>query len=64
MTPRSRRPVAGHGQLHRPGAWGQLLTMLGVAAVVVLFSGVAVASYVAYDLGQTFSDEAVALDGD
>ena len=38
--------------------------MLGVAAVVVLVACVAVASYVAYDLGQTFSDEAVALDGD
>jgi len=38
--------------------------MLGIAAVVVLVSGVAVASYVAYDLGQTFSDNAVALDGD
>ncbi|MFB7842579.1 LCP family protein [Microbacterium sp. NPDC056052] len=64
MTPRSRRPVAGHGQLQRPGAWSQLLTMLGVAAAVLLVSGVAVASYVAYDLGQTFSDKAVALDGD
>jgi LCP family protein required for cell wall assembly len=38
--------------------------MFGIAAVVVLVSGVAVASYVAYDLGQTFSDKAVALDGD
>ena len=64
MTPRSRRPVAGHGQLHRPAAWGQLLKMLGVVAIVVLVSGFSVAGYVVYDLGQTFSDEVVVLDGD
>ncbi|WP_045272925.1 LCP family protein [Microbacterium azadirachtae] len=61
---RSRRPVAGHGQLRRPSAWSQLMKMLGITAIVVLVSGVAVASYVAYDLGTTFSANAVALDGE
>ncbi|MFJ4166079.1 LCP family protein [Microbacterium sp. NPDC089698] len=61
---RSRRPVAGHGQLRRPTAWSQLMKMLGITAIVVLVSGVAVASYVAYDLGTTFSANAVALDGE
>ena len=36
--------------------------MLGIAAAVVLVSGVAVAGYVAYDLGHTFTANAVALD--
>ena len=30
-TSRTRRPVAGHGQLSRPSAWGQLLKILGIA---------------------------------
>ena len=64
VTPRSRRPVAGHGQLRRPSAWSQLLKMLGIAMAVVLVSGVSVAAYVAYDLGHTFSANAVALDGE
>ncbi|OZB85029.1 LCP family protein [Microbacterium sp. 13-71-7] len=61
---RSRRPVAGHGQLRRPTAWSQLMKMLGIAMAVVLVSGVSVAAYVAYDLGHTFSANAVALDGE
>ena len=40
------------------------MKMLGITAIVVLVSGVAVASYVAYDLGTTFSANAVALDGE
>jgi len=39
------------------------MKMLGIAVVVVLVSGVSVAAYVAYDLGHTFSANAVALDG-
>ncbi|MFD6698323.1 MULTISPECIES: LCP family protein [unclassified Microbacterium] len=64
MTSRSRRPVAGHGQLRRPSAWSQLMKIVGIAMAVVLVSGVSVAAYVAYDLGHTFSANAVALDGE
>ena len=39
------------------------MKMLGIAVVVVLVSGFSVAAYVAYDLGHTFSANAVALDG-
>ncbi|MDR6866577.1 LCP family protein required for cell wall assembly [Microbacterium resistens] len=60
---RTRRPVAGHGQLHRPSAWGQLLKIIGVAMAVVLVSGVGVAAYVAYDLQSTFVANSVELDG-
>jgi len=40
------------------------MKMLGIAMAVVLVSGVSVAAYVAYDLGHTFSANAVALDGE
>ncbi|MGN8027192.1 LCP family protein [Microbacterium sp. 22242] len=63
MTSRSRRPVAGHGQLRRSSAWSELLKMVGIAASIVLVAGIAVAGYVVYDLGQTFTANAVALDG-
>ncbi|MDQ4215161.1 LCP family protein [Microbacterium sp. ASV81] len=63
MTSRSRRLVAEHGQLRRPTAWTQLLKMLGVTVSVVLIAGIAVVGYVAYDLSQTFTANAVALDG-
>lgn len=62
-TSRTRRPVAGHGQLRRPSAWSQLLKIVGIAMAVVLVSGFSVAGYVAYDLGHTFTTKAVALDG-
>ena len=64
MAPRARRPVARHGQLSRPSAWSQLLKVLGIAVAVVMVSGAGVAAYVAYDLGHTFSERAVALDGE
>ena len=60
---RTRRPVARHGQLHRPRAWAQLLKIIGIAMAVVLVSGVSVAAYVVYDLSQTFVAEAVEIKG-
>lgn len=64
VTSRSRRPIATHGQLPRPSAWGQLLKLLGIVTCVVLVSVFGVASYIAYDLSSTFTSKAVALDGD
>ena len=64
MTPRSRRPVAGHGQLDQPSAWSQLLKVIGVVMAVVLVAGAGTAAYVFYDLTRTFASGAVALDGE
>ncbi|MGN7862690.1 LCP family protein [Microbacterium sp. 22303] len=64
MTPRTRRPVTGHGQLSRPSAGSQLLKIVGIVLAVMLVSGVGVAAYVAYDLSRTFGEGAVALDGE
>ncbi|WP_295034158.1 LCP family protein [uncultured Microbacterium sp.] len=63
-TSRTRRPVAGHGQLSRPSAWGQLLKILGIAMSVVLVSGLGVAAYIGYDLTHTYTAKAVTLDGE
>jgi len=60
---RTRRPVARHGQLHRPSAWTQLLKIIGIAVTVVLVSGVSVAAYVVYDLSTDFTEGAVVLAG-
>src|SRR5690606_37514580 len=60
---RTRRPVAAHGQLRRPSAWGQLLQLIGIGLAVVLVSGVAIGSYIVYDLSTTFAANAVEIEG-
>lgn len=60
---RTRRPVAGHGQLRRPTAWGQLLKLIGIAMAVVFVSGAAITSYIVYDLSHTFAANAVEIEG-
>ena len=60
---RRRRTVARHGQLHRPGAVGQLLKILGVALVVVLVSGAGVVSFVGNTLITNVTEDAVVIEG-
>lgn len=60
--PRRRRTVAQHARLSSPNPVGQLLTVLAVAVVVVIVSAVGVASYTAYDLTTSFTEEAVVVE--
>ncbi|MCC2031605.1 LCP family protein [Microbacterium allomyrinae] len=60
---RGRRTVARHGELSSPHPFGLILKVLGVMLAVVLVSGAGVAAYAAYDLTASFTDEAVALEG-
>lgn len=63
MSETTRRPVARHGQLRSPSAWGQLLKMLGIALAVVLVSGVGVAAATVYDMTTSYTAGAFELEG-
>ncbi|MFE1646930.1 LCP family protein [Microbacterium sp. P01] len=60
---RGRRTVARHGALKSPHPFSQLMKIVGVMLAVVLVSGAGVAAYAAYDLTASFTDDAVALEG-
>lgn len=60
---RSRRTVARHGRLSTPGPVSQILRLLAVAVAVVLVAGVAVGTWVFYDGVQSFTADAVELEG-
>jgi LCP family protein required for cell wall assembly len=60
---RGRHTVARHGELRSPGPLTALLKFLGIALAVVLVSGAGVAAYAAYDLTESFTSGAVALEG-
>ncbi|WP_019180816.1 LCP family protein [Microbacterium yannicii] len=60
---RGRRTVARHGELSSPNPFAFLLKIVGVIVAVVLVSGAGVAAYALTDLATSFSDEAVALEG-
>ncbi len=56
-------PLARHGQVNSPGAFGQLLKMLGIAVAVLLVSAVSVAAVVIYDMTNNFVQGGVEIDG-
>lgn len=60
---RRRKTVARHGQLRSPGAFGQLLKLLGVSLAVLLVSGLSVGAFVVSDLYSTATADAVELEG-
>lgn len=60
---RDRRTVARHGQLRSPGAFGQLMRIVGIALAVVLVSGVSVAAAVLYDMTSDYTASSVELEG-
>lgn len=60
---RGRHTVARHGELSSPTPLGLLLKILGVGLIVLLVSGVGIAGYAAYDITASFTDDAVALEG-
>lgn len=60
---RGRRTVARHGELSSPNPFAFLLKIVGVIVAVVLVSTAGVAAYALTDLATSFSDEAVALEG-
>ncbi|MEJ1922250.1 LCP family protein [Microbacterium sp. KHB019] len=60
---RRRKTVARHGQLRTPGPLGQILKIIGIAMAVALVSGVSVAAFVASDLLNTATADAVELEG-
>jgi LCP family protein required for cell wall assembly len=60
---RGRRTVARHGELSSPHPLASLFKILGIVVAVVLVSGFGVAAYALTDLTSSFSDDAVALEG-
>lgn len=62
-SPRRRHPIARHGQLRSPSAWGQLLKLVSIGLSVLLVSGAAVAAYVVYDFTSAVTTNAVELEG-
>ncbi|GAB3604490.1 LCP family protein [Microbacterium aureliae] len=66
-TPRTtqarRRTVARHASLSSPTPFSTIMKVVGIVLAVLLVSGAGVAVYAAYDLSSSFSDDAVALDG-
>ena len=62
-TKRGRHTVARHGELTSPHPFGLLMKVLGVMIAVVLVSGAGVAAYAAYDITASFTEDAVALEG-
>ncbi len=60
---RGRRTVARHGELSSPHPLAFLFKIVGIAVAVVLVSGLGVAAYALTDLTSSFSDDAVALEG-
>ena len=61
---RHRRPVARHGVLKSPNPFMQVLTVLGVMALVVVISGGTVGAFAVWDAARSVSDNSVALEGD
>ncbi len=61
---RHRRPVARHGVLKSPNPFMQLLTVLGVMALVVVISGGTVGAFALWDAARSVNDNSVALEGD
>lgn len=57
-----RHPLAQHGQLKRPRAWGQLLGIVGVCIATVAVAGATTGAWVAQDLASTFTDHTFVLD--
>jgi len=60
---RGRRTVARHGRLTSPHPFAQLMKVLAVAVAVVLVAGLGVGGYVLYDLTQSYTADAVELEG-
>ncbi|MEU1972682.1 LCP family protein [Microbacterium sp. NPDC019599] len=60
---RGRRTIARHGELRSPHPFAQIVKILGVMLAVVLVSGVGIAAYAAVDLTQSFTSDAVQLEG-
>jgi LCP family protein required for cell wall assembly len=61
---RGRRTVARHGRLGAVNPFSRLLRVLGIGLACVLVAGVGVAGYAAWDLGSTFSENAVDIGRD
>ncbi len=60
---RGRHTVARHGELTSPHPLVNVLKIVGVAVIVAVVSGFGVAGYAAYDITASFTDDAVALEG-
>ncbi|WP_344058000.1 LCP family protein [Microbacterium pumilum] len=60
---RGRHTVARHGELKSPHPFALLMRFVGIVVAVVLVSGAGVAAYAAIDLTQSFTNGAVALEG-
>lgn len=60
---KTTEPIARHGQHRSPGAFSQLLKVLGIAVSVVLVSTLSVAAVSVYDLTHKFIDSGVEIDG-
>jgi LCP family protein required for cell wall assembly len=60
---RGRHTVARHGELKSPHPLAFVAKILAVVVAVVLVSGVGVATYAAYDITASFTEDAVALEG-
>ncbi len=60
---RGRRTVARHGALSSPSPFGFIARLVGIIAAVVLVSGIGIAAYAVTDIGASFADDAVDLEG-
>lgn len=61
-TRSGRRTVAQHGQLPRPGAWGQFLRLLAVCATTVAIAAIATGVWIVQDLAGNFASGSFALE--
>ncbi|WP_245958577.1 LCP family protein [Microbacterium bovistercoris] len=62
MGLRRRRPILRHGPQRTPRAFGQLMSLLGIALAVVLVSTTGVVAFVAAQLVNTAAENTVTLD--
>ena len=66
MSPKTRpgrQTVARHGKLRSPHPVSQLFKMIAVSLAVVLVAGLGVAGYNVWNLATSFTEDAVALEG-
>ncbi|WES64092.1 LCP family protein [Microbacter sp. GSS18] len=60
---RRRRPVAGHAVLSSPSPVGIVMKVAAIVAAVGVVSVMGIVSFAAYDLTSSFTEDAVALEG-
>lgn len=57
-----RRTIAQHGQLRRPGAWGQLAQIVGICMASVAVAALATVGWIVQDLAGNFASDSFTLE--